>query len=204
MAALATATERQRYTLPEFLALLNELERAGSQDWYEIIDGELVAHASPIAPHIRAAVACLLLGDAQRAGYGRAGGDRTVVLNYQGPSLNGTHAYKPDAFFVLNDGRAILDHPNVPSVVSAPDIVVEVISPTPARFDRPSRGAKVRAYRAYGVRVYWLVDTKRRTVTTFERQGDTLVESAVLRPGDTLSCSPFPELGMSEDTLFDD
>lgn len=204
MAALATAVERRRYTLPEFLALVDELALAGSQDWYEIIGGELVAHASPIDPHMRAAMACLkLLLDAQWAGYGRAGNDRAVVLDYQGPSLKVAHAYKPDAFSVLNGGRAILDHPDVPSVVGAPDVVVEVLSPTTAKDDRPPRGRKFRGYEEYGVRCYWLVDTQRRTVTTYERQDNELRATAVLRPGDTLHCPLFPELGVPVAALFD-
>jgi Uma2 family endonuclease len=193
----AIATERRRYTLPEFLALLEELELAGSQDWYDIIGGELVAHASPVDPHMRAAMACRkLLLDAQWAGFGRAGNDRTVVLDYRGTSLPVAHAYKPDAFFVATDGRAILDHPETPSVVGAPDIVVEVLSPTTARFDRPPKGKKFLAYEEAGVRYYWVADPVRRTLATFERRGERLVETAVLRPGHTLRCPLFPELGI--------
>jgi hypothetical protein len=62
----AVATERHRYTVSEFLALAAELERAGAQEWFEIVEGELVAYATPEDPHMRAAIACLLfLGDAQ-------------------------------------------------------------------------------------------------------------------------------------------
>jgi hypothetical protein len=64
MAALST--ERRTYTALEFLELAADLELAGSRDWYEIIGGELVAHASPVDPHMRAAMGCLkLLLDAQ-------------------------------------------------------------------------------------------------------------------------------------------
>jgi Uma2 family endonuclease len=199
----AVATERRRYTVSEFLALVDDLELAGVQEWFEIIEGELVAHASPIDPHMRAAIGCLmLLLDAQRAGYGRAGVDRMVVLDYQGPNIPVEHAYKPDAFFVALDGKAILDHPDVPSVVGPPDIVVEVISPTTARNDRPPLGKKFRGYQQYGVRYYWLADTIQRTITTYERRGSRLVEAAVLRPGDTLRCPLFPELGVEVTWLF--
>lgn len=199
----ATATERRRYTLPEFLALADELELAGSWERYEVIEGELVAHASPIDPHMRAAAAIThYLGDARIAGYGREGFDRVVALDYRGPSIPVEHAYKPDAFFVAHDGQAILDHPDTPSAVGAPDIVLEVLSPTTARFDRPPRGKKFRAYEHYGVRHYWLVDTVRRTITTFARQGERLVETAVLRPGDTLHCPLFPELALPVEQAF--
>jgi hypothetical protein len=62
----AVATERHPYTVSEFLALAAELERAGAQEWFEIVEGELVAYATPEDPHMRTAIAGLLfLGDAQ-------------------------------------------------------------------------------------------------------------------------------------------
>jgi len=65
----AAATERRRYTMFEFLEFVADLERAGVQQEYEIIEGELVARASPVNPHMRAAVACLgLLIDAPPGG----------------------------------------------------------------------------------------------------------------------------------------
>ncbi|HEY8741471.1 MAG TPA: Uma2 family endonuclease, partial [Chloroflexota bacterium] len=80
--------------------------------------------------------------------------------------------------------------------------VVEVLSPTTARHDRPPRGKKFKGYEQFGVRYYWLVDTSRRTITTYERQGERLVETAVLQGGDTLRCPLFPELGLAVDALF--
>jgi Uma2 family endonuclease len=193
----AIATERRRYTVADFLALADELEFAGSQEWFEIIEGELVSHASPEDPHMWAAVVCLgYLIDAQRAGYGRAGTDRMVVLDYRGPDIPVEHAYKPDAFFVVRGHETILQHPDVPSVVGAPDIVVEVLSPTTARFDRPPRGKKFQAYESAGVRHYWLVDTSGRTITTYELREGQLLATAVLRSGDTLRCPLFPDLGL--------
>jgi Uma2 family endonuclease len=201
MAALAT--ERRTYTAGEFLELAADLELAGSQDWYEIIGGELVAHASPVDPHMRAAIGCLkLLIDAQWAGYGRAGTDRMVVLDYRGPTVPAEDVYKPDAFFVLREREAILDHPDLPSVVGAPDIVVEVLSPHTARHDRPPRGKKFGAYERAGLRFYWLVDVNQRTVTIYERREERLVATEALRPGDTLRCPLFPELGVAVAWLF--
>ncbi len=121
MAALAS--ERRTYTALEFLELAADLELAGSQEWHEIIGGELVAHASPVDPHMRAAMGCLkLLLDAQWAGYGRAGNDRMVVLDYRGPTVPAADVYKPDAFFVVREREAILDHPELASVVGTPTL----------------------------------------------------------------------------------
>lgn len=72
MAAVATAVERRRYTLPEFLALIDELALAGSQDWtvttYERQGEELRATAvlrpsdtlrCPLFPELGVPVAAL-------------------------------------------------------------------------------------------------------------------------------------------------
>lgn len=75
--------------------------------------------------------------DADWAGYGTADAGRTVALDYQWPSLPVEYVSMPDAFFVTRDVRAILDHPETPSVIGAPDVVVEVTSPTTAKHDRP-------------------------------------------------------------------
>jgi hypothetical protein len=106
----AVATERRRYTVFQFLEFVAALERAGVQEEFELIEGELVVRASPVNPHMRAAVACLkLLIDAQWAGYGQAGTDRMVVLDYQAPNIPVEHAYKPDAFFVVREREASLE-----------------------------------------------------------------------------------------------
>jgi Uma2 family endonuclease len=46
-------------------------------------------------------------------------------------------------------------------VEGAPDLVVEVLSPGTARFDR---GRKLQLYSLYGIEEYWLVDHERRQI----------------------------------------
>ena len=59
---------------------------------------------------------------------------------------------QPDLIFVSTDHLAILRD----RVWGAPDLVIEVLSPGSVRRDRVE---KLRWYRQYGVREYWLVDT---------------------------------------------
>lgn len=201
--SVAPRSTRRRFTLPEFLELADELELAGSQDWYEIIGGELVAHASPDYEHMWATRAMLrFLGDARLAGHGEDGFDRTVALDFRDADTPVEDACKPDAFFVTSERHSILNSPDTPSVAGAPDIVVEVLSHSTARFDRPPRGKKFLAYERAGVRYLWLVDTKARTLTVYERRGERLVRAATLRPGDELRCPLFPELSLPIATVF--
>ena len=49
-------------------------------------------------------------------------------------------------------------------IYGAPDLVVEVLSPTTARFDR---GKKKDAYEKAGVKEYWIVDINNRLVEVY-------------------------------------
>jgi Uma2 family endonuclease len=63
---------------------------------------------------------------------------------------------QPD-LIVVCDKKKIGDK----SIDGAPDLVVEVLSPSTATRDRVEKFA---LYRTYGVKEYWIVDTKRRFV----------------------------------------
>lgn len=65
---------------------------------------------------------------------------------------------QPDVFVLLNTGRA----ETTPShIVGAPDLVVEVASPSTAKHDRV---VKREAYARAGVKEYWLVDPTTRSL----------------------------------------
>jgi Uma2 family endonuclease len=82
---------------------------------------------------------------------------------------------------VLRENDAILCDD---SIHGAPDLVVEVLSPGTARYDLVGKRA---AYERYGVREYWVVDVKARTllqlVLAEGRYRETLhAADAVFRP----------------------
>ncbi len=67
---------------------------------------------------------------------------------------------EPDIIFVLNEHRQILQD----WVRGAPDLVVEILSPTTKTIDR---GPKLKAYARYGVTEYWIVDPVARAVELY-------------------------------------
>jgi Uma2 family endonuclease len=70
---------------------------------------------------------------------------------------------QPDVLFVSNDRMPIIRD----RVWGAPDLVVEVVSPGSARYDRLT---KTEWYRMYGVREYWLVDPGSNAITVVNLQ----------------------------------
>ena len=65
---------------------------------------------------------------------------------------------QPDILFVSNERRGIITEANVSG---APDLVVEILSPSTAERDRE---LKRTLYARYGVREYWIVDPEDSSV----------------------------------------
>ena len=83
---------------------------------------------------------------------------------------------EPDLLFVAAARRDVLTEQEV---TAAPDLVVEVLSPSTARTDR---GGKRALYQETGVREYWIVDAEQNRVEIW-RPGamEAEVQSDVLR-----------------------
>ncbi len=75
---------------------------------------------------------------------------------------------QPDVLYVSPERREILQT----WVEGAPDVVVEVLSPSTARMDRL---LKLNRYAEGGVREYWLVDPAARTIEFYVSDGQRFV-----------------------------
>ena len=153
---------------------------SGSEDLRrrELVWGVVREPPSPFAPHQRVTtrIAALLDGHVRQHGLG------TVLVAPMDVVLDDERrlVLQPDVMFISHARAEIIRD----FVRGAPDLVVEVSSRGTARCDRTS---KVRWYRTYGVREYWLVDPLRRTVTVLDlsETGRRLVvrEDADVRSG---------------------
>ncbi len=74
------------------------------------------------------------------------------------------HLTEQDQF--IPDVMVVCDHSKIrqDGIYGAPDLVVEVLSPSTARNDR---GYKKSAYESAGVREYWLVDAAHRSIEVY-------------------------------------
>ncbi len=141
---------------------------------YELLEGELLLMPSPTFNHqdIVGEIFVALRAFARENG-GRAG---IAPLDV---ALSLSTVLQPDVIYISPERLAIArDH-----VEGAPDIVVEVASPSTQAFDRDR---KLPTYALYGVREAWLVDVRARTVTVHEARDGQLIGSRAVRFGEPI------------------
>lgn len=133
------------------------LERITEQDKAEFINGEMVMHSPVRSSHNLASlnVATLMKVHVGHHRLGRVVHEKIMV------SLT-RNDYEPDvAFFSAKIAQAFTpDQMRFP----APDLVVEVLSPSTEAIDR---GVKFEDYAHHGVAEYWIIDPDAETVEQY-------------------------------------
>ena len=76
---------------------------------------------------------------------------------------------QPDILFISNERADIITEANIQG---APDLVVEILSPSTGAYDR---GYKQVLYGRHGVREYWIVDPDAETVDVLVEGEDGLI-----------------------------
>ena len=155
-------------------------------DRKELIEGDFYVVPAPSIRH-QTVSANLGLELRQMVRRNRLG---TLLLAPTDVVLSQESVVQPDILFVSNERRGIITEANVSG---APDLVVEILSPSTAERDRE---LKLDLYARHGVREYWIVDPDEETVEVMEleaagasdvrRYDGGLVESALL-PGLAIS-----------------
>ena len=136
---------------------------------YEAIDGELYVTPAPSIRHQRIAKRLLyaLAAILEAPGLGE------LFFAPTGVEFPATaEGVQPDLLFVSNDRRGILADA---WIQGAPDLVIEILSPTTARRDR---GVKRKLYERQGVTEYWIIDPDARAVEVWTFEGRPGAESS--------------------------
>ncbi len=127
----------------------DDLRAMPDDGWrHEIIDGDLIASPAPNPLH--QLLVYVLYGLIDRHEFERELG---IVLGAPiDVKFSDFHAFQPDICLVAADCSGI-----VPDgfVLGAPDLVVEVLSPSTARQDRRTKRV---VFEQFGVREYWVLD----------------------------------------------
>ena len=106
-------------------------------------------------------------------------------------------ALQPDLIFV-SDARAAIIQENW--IAGAPDLVVEVLSPSTEAFDRAT---KLPLYAEAGVTEVWLIDSQVKTVEVFSLQGKKYFVDSTLAGDQVLASGLFPGWQLPLHDLFD-
>ncbi len=104
---------------------------------------------------------------------------------------------EPDLFYVSAELAARLD----PKHRDTADLVVEVISPGSAIYDR---NTKADTYGALGVRELWLIDESAQTVEVRRQTGNGFDEGRIYSLGEMIESAVFPTLRLAVGQLFAD
>jgi len=119
----------------------------------ELIDGVIVAMPSPTLKHNKVAFAIATVFNNYLKG------KTCEVIQAFNVRLTKKDTLIPDVIVVCNKEVIRND-----AVYGAPDLVVEVLSPTTAKIDK---GHKMNIYARCGVKEYWLVDTRNRAIEVY-------------------------------------
>jgi len=155
-----------RLTWTDYLELPDDGQR------HEIIEGEHYVNPAPNLRHQTISFNLVLL-------IGRYVRDRGLGRVYFAPCdvvLSETDVLQPDLFFVSTAREALLTDANVQG---APDLVIEILSPSTRNLDE---SVKLARYDRFGVDEYWLVDPESREIAVYRRDGERLRRAGASDP----------------------
>jgi Uma2 family endonuclease len=102
---------------------------------------------------------------------------------------------EPDLFYLSAETEARLE----PEHRTTADLVIEVISPGSAIYDR---NTKADTYGALGVRELWLIDETAQAVEVRRQTGNGFDEGRTFGTGEQVESAVFPSLRLSVEQLF--
>jgi Uma2 family endonuclease len=155
-----------RVTAKEFFALPEERHPI------QLIAGELIEMAPPKPTHQRIVARFYKLID-------RLIPNGEVFFAPIAVYLDDDNVPEPDVVWVAEDSRCTIQNTRLDG---PPDLVVEVLSPSTARYDKT---VKFSLYERHGVREYWIVDPTTQAVEVWCLQNEIFVYQGVFLAKDT-------------------
>ena len=159
---------------------------------WELIDGELFRMPSPNIAHQRTSRLLLL----RMAPFVE---ERNLGEVFDAPMdvvLSDTDTVEPDLLFISRERMGIITRLNIQG---APDLVVEIHSPSTAQRDLT---AKRELYARHGVKEYWPINPEARTVTVLLLDNGDFVEVGFYREGDTVTSPTLEGFSFRVEEIF--
>ena len=184
MAITTSVKPKLRLTYEDYASLPDD-ERC------ELIDGELIPMPSPKEIHQKILkLMTLRFFSVEARGLG------TFYFAPFDVVLSPFDVVQPDLVFVSNARAHIITEDNIQG---APDLLVEILSPSTAGYDRT---VKRNLYARHGVGEYWLVDPYAKTITVLILGAGGYSAYAVFGEGDILTSPSLPGFALNLSELF--
>ena len=101
--------------------------------------------------------------------------------------LDEHNIYEPDIVYLTPESNCAITDKNLRG---APELVVEVLSPSTAKHDR---SYKFQAYQQHGVHEYWIVDPVHETIEVWQLEDERFNLLGAFSSGDTFASRPLGE-----------
>ncbi len=190
MAWVNTSPLVKTYTLDEFWRLPEPPDRSK----LELIAGVLYVTPPPDWPHDRLVARLNELLSAHL----RTNGIQGTLYVPRAAIWTGPGTYlEPDLFYVSAELEARID----PGHRTTADLVIEVVSPGSAIYDR---NAKADTYAALGVKEMWLVEESQKRVEVRNQTGNSFGERRVFTADERIVCAVLPNVNILPAQLFSD
>ena len=160
---------------------------------YEILNGVLYMSPAPGWPHQE------IIGEifAYLRAYLRSTGSGGAFMGPTDVELAPNTVFQPDVVVLLKASAKKLKERHI---VGAPDLAVEVVSPSSETYDRHR---KLAAYARAGVREYWIVDPDSRTVEVLILENGEYHSQGVFRGKALLPSLIVPDFLVHVEQFFD-
>jgi Uma2 family endonuclease len=191
MAWVSTSPLVKTYTLEEFW----ELPEPPDHSKLELIAGVLYMTPPPGYLHNNAASRLMRLLTEYLI---RTGNKGTIYYPRAGIMRAPNSWLEPDLFYVADVTQACLD-PKYSNSMTTADLVIEVISPSSAIYDR---NTKADTYAALGVKELWLIDETSRLIEVRVLKGDRFAPSIAFENEDRLKSVVLPGLEFAVGDVF--
>ena len=170
------------------------LDLSESDDRFELIDGELCMAPTPIPEHqiFLFYLTKVIEEFVTKHELGR------VIISPQDVVLSEDTVLQPDMMFVSNDRMHIIKWGQY--VQGAPDLVVEVLSPSTSRHDRTLKRER---YAKFGVREYWIADITARTIEINILEDEKFAVAGLFGEGEPFESPLLPGLKINISDVFE-
>lgn len=161
-------------------------------DLRELIDGQLLEVEVPTKLH-EWVVSFLIIA---LGNWARQNGGIVLGSGYK-VRINDRRGVMPDVQYFRRGRASTIGEQGLET--GAPDLAVEVVSPTSSRYDRV---VKLRWYAQIGVPEYWIVAPEEKTLTRLTLDGPTYRVTEPLTEEMTFNPDSFPGLSIELEELF--